>query len=161
MLPSGQISHAIPGRIRARILERRGDERFFARVREELEREPGIARLDTNALTGSVLVLHNLDAERIASLAESHGLFRLEHRSADEFEGNGASTATLFGSFARSQPSSLYERLALALIGFAAFEAMQGNIAAPAVTLLWYAFRLLEERPGANGAAVHRERRAD
>src|SRR5690349_7256419 len=83
MLPSGQISHAIDGRMRVRIPERKGDKDFFARVREELEREPGIAHVQPNPLTGSVLITHDLDTERLAALVESLGLFHLEPESAE------------------------------------------------------------------------------
>lgn len=150
MLPAGCISHEIPGRMRVQIPERRRDEQFFVRVRQELAAEQGIRQVSTNPLTGSVLLFHDLDAARLAAIAETHQLFRLVQsqlerppRTRSGTDGDHRSFGRSFGgSFAHFQPSSHYGRLALALVGLAAFEAMQGNVRAPAVTVLWYALRL-------------------
>jgi copper chaperone CopZ len=49
--------HSTPGRMRIRVPDRRGDERFSHQIERELIRTPGITRVQSNPLTGSVLIL--------------------------------------------------------------------------------------------------------
>ncbi len=70
--PSFASMHLTPGRLRLRMPERRGDERFAQQVEAALARQ---AR--ANPLTGSVLVLFDprqLDALQILAELESRGL---------------------------------------------------------------------------------------
>jgi copper chaperone CopZ len=49
--------HSTPGRMRIRVPDRRGDERFCREMEQKLTRNPGITQVRANPLTGSVLIL--------------------------------------------------------------------------------------------------------
>ena len=146
MLPTGWIAHELPGRMRVHIPERRRDERFFELAQQKLAATPGITKLDVNALTGNILMLHELDCARIAAIAESHQLFHLNQESADGPRTRQAGANHSIGSFVRLGPLSPYDRLALVFAALAVAETLQGNVMAPAVTLFWYALRLWQLR---------------
>ena len=68
------VIHAIPGRMRLRIPSLKGNEDLARPLREHLSSIPGVARLDVNPVTGSVLVVHHAreatPPELVQSLAE-------------------------------------------------------------------------------------------
>jgi copper chaperone CopZ len=75
--PSFASMHLTPGRLRLRMPERRGDERFAQQVEAALARMPGVTQARANPVTGSVLVLFDprqLDAPRIMAELASRGL---------------------------------------------------------------------------------------
>ena len=58
MAPLAREVHALPGRTRLRIDEKRGDEAYFTTVESALRDYPGILAVETNSRTASVLVHH-------------------------------------------------------------------------------------------------------
>ena len=75
--PSFASMHLTPGRLRLRMPERRGDERFAQQVEAALARMPGVTQARANPVTGSILVLFDprqLDALQILAELESRGL---------------------------------------------------------------------------------------
>jgi hypothetical protein len=79
------IASSIPGRLRLRVLERRGDERFARQVEAALAAITGVTEVCTNPVTGSVLVRFDpgqLDADRILAELERWGLLPTEGKSA-------------------------------------------------------------------------------
>jgi hypothetical protein len=148
-LPVARITHELPGRLRVHIPERRRNEEFFQHVRESLAKGPGIEHVEANPLTGNILFLHQRDSAHIAELAHALDLFSIIAEEEDpEAE---AAIDLLSGSFGGSGPLTHHDRLALVLVLLAIFETLRGNVAAPAVTLLWYALRLkqIQAQPAA------------
>ena len=78
MSVAAHVVHATVGRARLRLPSMKGDERFFARVREELRQLPSVRDVHVNALTGSVLVRHDGDFDAIARDAHERDLFDVE-----------------------------------------------------------------------------------
>ena len=68
------VIHSIPGRMRLRIPSLKGNENLARPLREHLSSIPGIAHVEVNPVTGSVLVVHQgreaNAAELVHSLAE-------------------------------------------------------------------------------------------
>lgn len=58
-LPRAELAHRAPGRLRLRVHERRGDERFFAALGEWLATLPDVVEVRVSARTASVLVIHD------------------------------------------------------------------------------------------------------
>jgi len=56
-LPGVRVVHAIPGRIRLKLRQIRGNAELAWEVEEQLSRIPGVANVEANAVTGSVLVV--------------------------------------------------------------------------------------------------------
>jgi hypothetical protein len=75
------VSHGLPGRTRFRIPEKKGYLSFYTEVETILTNLPGIARVQANHLTGSVLVFHSPDTNlsQIKQHAENSGLFRFDN----------------------------------------------------------------------------------
>ena len=58
-MPIAYVEHQIPGRLRLRIPERRGDVAFFRRVVGALSKVPDVTELDGSPLTGSVRICYS------------------------------------------------------------------------------------------------------
>jgi hypothetical protein len=57
---------------------KKGDESYFADLSDRLSNCPGVEAVTTNPYTSSVLVVHDCQAEDIASFARHEGLFSLK-----------------------------------------------------------------------------------
>lgn len=123
------LTHDVPGRLRYRIEARRGDRDFYARIGAELLKCEMVQSVEINPMTGSVLVIHVADPEAITRYAEQHGLFRLG--------GKRPAPSTDMA------PPDMRSLLPPLLIGLGLYQIAQGNVLAPAVSLFWYAFSLL------------------
>ena len=150
MLPAAHVQHRIPGRTRIRVETRRGDAAYFREVQQQLAACPGIHRLETNPTTGSLLVLHNADLEGIGDFAEEQGLFRLAtlyppttvpvmYWVSESLKELDRGLKVLSG-----ESIDLTGLIFLVLVGLAIHQALQGNLMAPAVTLVWYALATLQ-----------------
>jgi len=159
MTPLARMPHALPGRTRIRIDEKRGDEAYFANVKEELEACPGVSGVETNSRTGSVLVRHTGDDVPIWDYAVGKGRF---HRAGQK-AGQNSSTPSLFAEKpstvqgARSSGHTLVRNpqgafiavrswrpvIFTCLVGIGVIQLIRGNIAFPALTAFWYALHLL------------------
>jgi hypothetical protein len=142
--PRAEISHLTPGRLRLRIPERRRDDAFFARVRQHLSDRSGVVRVDVNPITASVLIQFNGAAEDFA--ARDDDLFELDDfplepspldAVRDEVVAADRTLRQLTGG------ADLRTLLFFALLAGGLYQLVRGNIAAPAVTLLWYACEAL------------------
>lgn len=76
-LPDARVEHALPGRVRFRVPARQGDVGFFEGVRQRLSGAADVARVSTNAQTGSVLVFFEGDLDGIVCFAREHDLFQI------------------------------------------------------------------------------------
>lgn len=159
MLPAARVVHALPGRKRIKVSEKRGDEKYFASLQKELARCPGILAVDVNSLTASVLVHHAADDLDAWRYAEEQRLFHITN------DGSGTPSPARSVSapkVAERNPRSISSNgfnwrplIFLCLAGLGIAQAMEGNIAVPAVTAFWYA---LNAFPRANDVN-HLERR--
>jgi hypothetical protein len=146
MLTPARVTHVTPTRVRFRVVERRGDELWFARARTKLT-AAGYA-VETNALTGSVLVTGSgLDVPAIAAAAEEAGLFRTAGTPANEGQRLLLDVTrpihALDTRIRRVTGGQVDLPLAvfLYLMGAAAWQLARGNLTAPPwYSGLWYAF---------------------
>jgi hypothetical protein len=144
--------------MRLRIPERRRDAAFFALVQERLSGWPNVERVEVNPTAASVLVRFADDPNAVARRARESDLFAL-----DEFEPDRPAAPILEEArhgFHRADArlrqltggaGDLRSLVLLALLAGGLYQLVRGNIAAPAVTLLWYAGDMLriwrEEEP--------------
>ena len=141
---SAYVGHSVPGRLRIKIPSKRNDTEYFARTRRVLSDCPGVTAVDVSALTGSVLLLHAVDAEKIGDYAQQHGLFQVASPASQSpslhnqvAERLGTLNETISGILGRMV--DLRASLFAALVGLALVQLFRGNVLAPTVTLLWYA----------------------
>lgn len=128
-LPAAEVAHAMPGRTRLRLAERRGDAVFFASVANGLLSLPGVFDVETRPLTGSVLIAHFNPLDELGDAARTSGLFDLRSSPV-------APTLDLKVEF---DPKLI---VAFALAGLALWQISRDKVVPPALTLLWYASSL-------------------
>ncbi len=129
-LPVAVVVHAMSGRTRLRIAERRGDRAFFASIATGLSAMPGVSRVEARPLTGSILILHVTPFARVAAAAERARLFAVGD-----------------ASIPLSLPATAIDakKAAAASLGvFALWQLSRGQILPPALTLVWYAASLTD-----------------
>lgn len=145
------LAHEIPGRLRLKIPEKRGDTAYFARLAEQVTQCPGVLDAAGKAHTGSLLVLHSSGTSTadIAAYAKRSGLFSLtakptvfpqtllQHATA------GANILDRGLSAASCGFLDLPSALLLTLVVLAIRQAAQGQVLIPAFSLLWYALELV------------------
>lgn len=163
MVPLARVAHALPGRTRIKIEERRGDEAYFTTVKERLAGCPGIAAVEANSLTASVLVRHAASNGDVLRYAAEHGLFCLAEGepgipSADRLVAANLETADRGLRAVSGGGLNLRSMMFLGLVGLGIAQAIEGNIAVPALTAFWYALSAL---PRANDQCNMKRRSQD
>lgn len=145
-----QIAHQLPGRVRMRIPEKRGDSQYFEQLRQAVGAVPGVKQVVVNPLTASVLVLHD-DALPLGQLAAQWGL-KLAAAPPQVVERLGSGLQTMDSTLRGVSSGQLDLRgtALLGLLGMGLYQAAQGEVLAPAVTLFWYAFALSQTPEGSS-----------
>jgi Heavy metal associated domain 2 len=145
MLPIAIVAHSARGRARFKIADRRRQEEFFATAADRLGAAPGVERVEVNPLTGSILVHHESSVSALSGYAEANGLFRLEGQPVRV--SNLMRQRALWADHqvrAYSGESLDLKSLGLVLLlGMGTLQLIRGQLAAPAVTVFWYAAALL------------------
>lgn len=138
-LPLAELVHAMPGRARLRIAEKRGDAAFFSAIALRISALPGVLQVDARPLTGSIVIEHGPPIAQIAARAAEARLFTLVETPTEE---------------PAAWPAPPIEpRLAAAgVLGLiAVWQLLRGRLFPPALTAAWYAAHLA----GFSTAAEH------
>jgi hypothetical protein len=152
--PAALVSHALPGRTRIRVPDRRGDPRYFDRLRQRLGGCPEVLEVRVNAITASVLLHHRGDPAPILAFAAAASLFVL-----DPSPPRGVPLAVRLGAEAAAADAGLrrlaggevdlWTALSLGLFGLACLQAARGRLLGPASTLAWAALTAIRRaQPG-------------
>lgn len=141
------ISNNQQGRIRFRLLDKKGDKAYFESLGNELNRINGIYSVKTNPITGSVLVLHNTNTESIIQQIKDAGFFFVKdtnHKEDPVTESVRKSYAFLDNTIKNYVGGLSIHSLVLALLivtGF--YQILRGNLGLPAwYVAFWYAMTL-------------------
>lgn len=139
------LVHSSPGRMRIRIPSMRNNLEFFEHAADTLQTLSGVTSTRMNPRSASILVLHDgITPDVLKNLASETGLFELQLENIEnslinintikEISGQALGVG---GTFSRSMFFYL-------LMGLAIRQAMKGQIMAPAISLFWYAFEILD-----------------
>ena len=151
--------HALPGRTRLRIDEKRGDEAYFMTVENALSDYPGVLAVETNSRTASVLVYHTANDPTPWQRAEEQGLF---HLAANDIETRNATSQVAVTTTparkarepklkaARTNRANWRPLIFMAWVGVGIAQAIEGNIAIPAAAAFWYAYLVTQENGVSN-----------
>jgi hypothetical protein len=154
MPPKAHIMHRIVGRTRLRIPARRGDNPYFTELITKLGAVPGVDDVTVNPLTGSILIQHNDDADRLLEQLRELRLFHLVPPEAEDLNPN--LTLQLAEKLKRTDDRlstltggriDLNAAMIVALLAGAGFQFLRGAVLPPGASLLWYAFGLAWLRP--------------
>ncbi len=149
MAPLARVVHALPGRKRIKIPEKRGDDAYFIMVKEGLAGSSGILAVETNSATASVLIRHSANTADFLHSAAEQGLFSL----ASEIVASSTAEKPLVptnpkavdrGRRAASRLRLNLRRLMfLSLVATGIAQTIKGNITAPALTAFSHAMNIL------------------
>ena len=76
--PLARVVHGIPGRIRLRATDIKGDASALDALRTAIESAPAVRNVSVSVITGSLVVEHDGSAEDLTADLESRGALRLE-----------------------------------------------------------------------------------
>lgn len=149
--PIAYVVHAMPGRVRVRVPDRKGDTAFLDSIASRLAEIPSVTSVAANPVTGSVLMHFTGDIQALAMRAMML-LDRVQlelsppparpvlERVRDELAGFDATMRELTGGEMDAR--------AMAFAGILLLSAVQlfrGNVLSPAATMLWYAADLARQ----------------
>lgn len=140
------LVHSVPGRLRLKIPDKRGDRAYFERLETELSALEGVVELGINIATGSVLIGHDWPSEEVLlRVAEETALFLLDPAPFDPLWQRASMGLELLDRrLAKLSRGEVGMRSAL-LVGTLVLgirQAMRGQTLGPASNLLWYALTL-------------------
>jgi hypothetical protein len=147
MLAIAHCVHSVPGRVRYRIPERRGDGEFFVHLHDVLGGHEGIHAVAVNAATASVLIHHGTGADAVAAAARASGLFEvvpMPNLTLGAQAAVGLRTADRGLNVITDGKVDMRTALFLGLTGLAIHQALKGHLLGPASTLIWYALATLK-----------------
>lgn len=153
-----EIAHALPGRIRLRLREKRGDAAYFASLSEEMSNCEGVELVKANAATGSILIEFSGRTEDLAVQLGQHGVSLLPPTASgaeqrpQPFPGNG--NATPFHLVSNREINSMFMLgTALAVVGIV--QTLRGKILAPSLSVLWYAMEAFRQSSAARASSIN------
>lgn len=149
MRAEARIVHSLPGRLRIKFDRLRGAEELLA-VADKMQGCPGIRSVTANPLTGSLLILHDTCEAEIVHYAEAQSLFSVRPLGEAPARSDAAAGLRALSQGVRlvtGDAVDLDGLLVLLLTGLAIQQAIEGNLMAPAATLLWYAYTLSRMPP--------------
>lgn len=145
------ISHASPGRLRVRVPSRKGNEDYFARVRNEFSGVQGVSQIVTNPVTGSILVIHSIAPKTIDALLRAGNLVPPQN-----LHPQVSRTYEMFDHRVRSfigRGIDIGALASVALFVAGSYQITKGNFTAiPWYTAFWYGLNVyLRSKPARNG----------
>lgn len=120
----GRVVHASPGRIRLRVSRSHRTAGTFAQVRQLLSSLPGVADVDVNAATGSVLVHYDPDTLDVAHLLRLGADLGWIPPRSDDASATGSTWAEWRSQVDLSRAAQGLTVLAVAAMGAAAAPAL-------------------------------------
>ncbi|MCS6878939.1 MAG: hypothetical protein RMK73_05760 [Geminicoccaceae bacterium] len=143
-----RIVHRLPGRVRLRIDRRRYDTAWFDALALELALSERVRSVEVNPRTASVLVYHEGPLEPLLDELAARGFVRVESLAPREIpvaQRLAERAGALDDRLRRATAGELDLRGAalLALLLLALVQVIRGQVAGPAVSLLWYASNLV------------------
>ena len=135
MAPIAYIEHQIPGRVRLRIPEKRGDVGFFQHLIAVLAKEPEVKELDGSPLIGSVRIRHAGSVEAITAMAANKGLFEIGERLS-----KAAAKPREAATGAGASGAGTLDSIATGLSGLAMVQVARGEVTGSAAENFWNAY---------------------
>jgi hypothetical protein len=148
MAPVSVISHTMPGRTRIRVPDMRGDHEYFEGVQQVLSECPGVEVIETNTMTGSILVHHSGTIDQLKAFGQDRGLFVVQPDRKSPVsitESVGSALTRLDGQLTNLTSKRVNGKevafSALLLVGV--YQMLRGSIWPAGATLVWYALSIL------------------
>lgn len=158
------IVHQLPGRVRLRLNERRGDAGYFSALAEDVSRLDGVDRVKVNAATASMVIEYSDTAEGLMQALRQHALSieRPPETAVPSSRGGtvapGRRDAAPFHIVSNRGIDPMF-MLGTLCVAVGAVQVFRGRIMVPAVAFLWYAMDAFQRSRGRHdmqeGAGEH------
>ena len=151
-LPAAHISHFTTRRLRIKVPEKRRNAAFFENVADRLATWDSIERVETNPLTGSVLIFFSDPQRLFLEAVAKNDLFNIDFETAFGSSPEPVVTEAAVRSFEtvdqtlrRWTQNQIDVRSVLFILMFAGgvLQLLRRRLDTPAPTLLWYAGDLI------------------
>lgn len=155
------VVHQLPGRVRLRVQERRGDAGYFSALSQDLSRLDGISHVKTNPATASVVIEYAGSADKLMQQLQFHDL---SVQSPHAISSTDSAPARQMPDIPPLQlvsgrdinPMFMLGTL-LAVLGIV--QTVRGNILVPAMSTLWYAMSAFRQANAPQAAAESMQER--
>ena len=155
-LPEARITHTISGRLRIKIPSKKGNTSYFESLERKFSDCDKVQKVEANAVTAGVLLLHDADIKDISNFAEKNRLFKVESRRPEQvvlikrirsgFEDLNRRT-TRFTGGELDLPGAVF----VSLLFLSIYQIARGNFFAPSwYTSLWYAVNMVFKSSDSN-----------
>ncbi len=148
MIPQAMVVHSVAERVRLRIPAMRGDAAFFTLLHEKLSSCPAVAKVETNPLTAGVLLFlqPGADVRQVGEFGNGQALFELDTPGNDGIVAMASKGLAETSMQLRTVSGvDLQSLILLGLLGMGFYQLWRGRFLAPATTLLWYAYQLIQD----------------
>lgn len=147
-LPEASITHDMKNRLRIRVRSMKGEPEFFQQVEEIFQDHPRVVTVETNPLTGSILLTHKTTTADLLDYAADNNLFTLPGSAADRRHVLEVVSETIERTDERIQSlaggkTDLYEVLFIGLISAGVIQILRGHAFGHGTSLLAYAAGIL------------------
>ncbi|MBF0117511.1 MAG: hypothetical protein HQK79_01650 [Desulfobacterales bacterium] len=149
MISVAMVSHNSIGRLRVKVPSRKKDINYFFSAKEKLLNLTGVSSVDINPLTGSILILHELEQSLILKFAEDENLFigEVEHCSQpSNFHDNISIAFAACNEKIKENSKGTINMgglLTLLLVGAGAYQIYKGNFEMLSWSgAFWYAYNI-------------------
>ena len=146
--PIAFVSHKTGTRIRLKVPSKKKNHGFFESLSENIQKIQGVQSIETNPLTGSILLSHSSDPDLIIQTFISGGFFRFENSTSGRPHLQERISET-FGSInlalrdISGNELDLGGSAFLGLLAFGGYQILRGNITAiPWYAAGWYALNI-------------------
>lgn len=147
-IPDAFLSHRISGRARLRIPSKKRDFYYFRSLKEHMSECRGIETIEVNPVSGSILIVHASDIDKIAEYARDRNIFNLKNDTPDPADIH-YTVSKAFKDINRKIKGitgggmDIASTAFLTLLGLGVYQIIRGNFAAPAwYTAFWYALNI-------------------
>ena len=146
--PFAFVSHKTGSRIRLKVPSKKKDLRFFLSLAEKLPAVDGVQAVETNPLTGSVLLSHSADPDQIIQTFVTGGFFRVGNSTSERTHLQGRISETFKSIDLAVRDVSGNEldiggTAFLALLALGGYQIIKGNVTAiPWYAAAWYALNI-------------------
>ena len=144
---NAQVAHRLPGRIRLRVGEKRGDPAYFSTLSEDVSRCDGVEHVKVNPATGSVVIEFSDSAENLEQQLRQVGVSIMLNetpsaRNTPRTAGNGHVAPFHLVSNREITPMFMLGTM-LAAVGIV--QTLRGKILVPSLSVLWYAIEAFRQ----------------
>lgn len=155
------VSHKTRSRIRFKVPSKRKDHAFFSSLAEKMSSVEGVSAVETYPLTGSLLLLHSSDPDRVIETAGAAGGLsfartagtrtNLHRRVSETFEGIDVALRDV-----TANELDVGGLAVLTLLGAGIYQILKGNLTAvPWYAAGWYALNIfLKSNSGEQTALI-------